>query len=312
MTLSAPAPSIRPRLPPVPWYVQAAAARAVEVLAPEVGPRTARLRPALARPSAHNRVAVDRLFSAFETALRPDIATLRHSAVRHHALMASALSPLRPRAANDNEPPGIVVQRLLCLAGKRLDWREIGPVVEVSRHALGRFVERSGRSEPPDVHAAVLEAAEAADLMLAVHCEGALGRLAGGVAAVLLPTANGAFLGHLRLLSGRAGQPVPVIEAQTWLHQCDLREAQAEVWGILTSSLPAEEMIRHLPGALQGLRTAARGDRRVIGGLEVLAPGAEPAREFRMALGCSQPVALARIRLGTACADTIAVERKGR
>jgi hypothetical protein len=312
MTLSAPAPSIGRRSAPVPWHVQAAAARAVEVLAPEVELRGARIRPALARPPAHNRVAVDRLFSACETALRPDIPTLRHSAVRHHALMASALSPLRPRAANDNEPPGIVVQRLLCLAGKRLDWREIGPVVEVSRHALGRFVERSGRPEAADIHTAVLEAAEAANWMLAVHCEGALGRLAGGVAAVLLPTANGAFLGHLRLLPGRAGNPVPVIEAQTWLHQCDLREAQLEVWEVLTSGLPAEEVIRHLPGALQGLRTAARGDRRVIGGLELLAPGTEPGREFRMALGCSQPAALARMRIGTACADTIVAERARR
>jgi hypothetical protein len=312
MTLSAPASSIGRRSAPVPWHAQAAAARAVEMLAPEVERRGARLRPALSRPPAHNRVAVERLFSACETALRPDIPTLRHSALRHHALMASALSPQRPCAANDNEPPGIVVQRLLCLAGKRLDWREIAPAVEVSRHALGRFIERSGRLETAEIHAALLEAAEAADWMIAVHCERALGRLAGGVAAVLLPTESGAFLGHLRLLRGRAGHPVPVIEAQTWVHRYDLREAQLEVWEVLTSGLPAEEVLRHLPGALHGLRTAARGDRRVMGGLEVLAPGTEPGLEFRMALGCSQPAALARLRIGTACADTIAVERKGR
>lgn len=310
MTLSPVALSLGRRSVPVPWHYQAAAARAVEMLQPGLETRSARLRPALARPAAHNRVAVDRLFSACETALRPYIQTLRHSAVRHHALMASALSPLHLRAANDNEPLGIVVQQLLCLAGKRLDWREIRPVVEVSHHALGRFVERSGRMEAADIHGAVLEAAKAADLVLLAHCEGALWRLAGGVAAVLLPAGNGAFLGHLRVMPGRTGEPVLAIEAQTWLHECDLRETQLLTWEILTSGLPTMEAIRQLPGALRWLRPAAQGDRRLIGGLEVLAPGTDPGRAFRMALGCSQPAALARIRIGAACADTIAAERK--
>jgi hypothetical protein len=226
--------------------------------------------------------------------------------------MASALSPLRPRAANDNEPPGIIVQRLLCLAGKRLDWREVGSVVEVSRHAVGRFVQRSGRETTADLHSAVLQAAEAADVVLLAHCDGALGRLAGGVAAVLLPAGNGAFLGHLRLLPGPAGLPVPVIEAQTWLHSFDLREGQTEARNILTSGLPAEEKVRHLPVALHWLRPGAQGDRRIIKGLQVIAPGQEPGREFRMAIGCSLPAALARIHLGLACADTIAEERRRR
>lgn len=207
MTHSALDPSPGHHPVPIPWHVQAAAARAVEAVAPGVEARSARLRSALARPAAHNRVAVERLFAACEAALRPDIPTLRHGALRHHALTACALSPSRPSAANDNEPPGIVVRQLLCLAGKRLDWREIGPALEVSRHALERFVERSGRSAPAEIHGAVRQAAEAADILLVVHGERALDRLAGGVAAVLLPASNGAFLGHLRLLPGHAGPP---------------------------------------------------------------------------------------------------------
>lgn len=309
MTLAAPAFLARNPVP-VPWRFDAFAERAVSLLCAAFEARSARLRPALARPPAHNRIAVDRLFAACDSALRPEIRSLRHTAVRHHALVASALSPLRPRAANDNEPSGIAVQRLLCLAGKRLDWREVGTVVEVSRHALGRFVERSGRERPEDIYGAVLQAAQGAELSLLSLCDGALRRLAGGVAAVLLPAGAGAFLGHLRLLYGPAGHPLPVIEAQTWLHSFDLREEQVEVWDILTSDVPAEEKIRHLQTALLWLRTGLQGDRRIIGGLKVIAPGDEPKREFRMSLGCSQPVALARINHDLACADTIAAERR--
>ncbi len=184
-------------------------------------------------------------------------------------------------------------------------------MLEVSRHALGRFVQRSGRETTPDIHGAVLQAAEAFNVVLLAHCEGALGRLAGGVAAVLMPAGNGAFLGHLRLLPGRGGLPVPVVEAQTWLHSFDLREGQKEVWDVLTSALPTAEKMRHLSTALHRLRPAAQGDRRIINGMRVIAPGQDPGREFRMALGVSQPAALARLHLGLACADTIAAERRG-
>lgn len=308
--MTAPGP-IR-RSAPIPWHIMATAERAVLDVQVGFEDRSIRLRAALGRAPAHNKIAVERLFSACEAALRPDIVPVRHSAERHHALTATALSPLRPRAANDNEPAGIVVQQLLCLAGKRLDWREVAPALEVSCHALGRFIERSGCLNMSDLSDAIWAAADAADLMLLTHCETALWRLAGGVAAVLLPAGNGAFLGHLRILPDADGKPMPVIEAQTWLHEGDLCDAQRDVWEVMSTGLPCGEMLRHLPSALRGLRTAARGDRRLREGLQVLAPGTDPGWRFQMALGCSQPVALARMRAGLACADTIAVERRGR
>ncbi len=103
MTLAAPA-LLTHNPDPVPWRVDAVAERAIVLVSAGFETRSARLRPALARPPAHNRIAVDRLFSACESALRPEVKTLRHPAVRHQALEASALSPLRPQAANDNDP----------------------------------------------------------------------------------------------------------------------------------------------------------------------------------------------------------------
>lgn len=295
---------------PPPWHAEAVVDRAIKELERGVAARTARLNVALARTPARNRIAVERLFQSCDEALRPDISSVRYVAVRHSALLATALTPRRPTAANDNEPRGIALQRLLCIAGKKLDWRAVRPNLEVGYHALARFVERSGHSEMANIQGAILEAGAAADYVLLAHCGPALCRLGNGVAPVLLPAGNGAFLGHIRLLPDPGHGAKPVLEAQTWLHGADLSQGQVDVRRLLTSNLQADEIIHYLKGVLGLLHSPSGCDRRLVGGLKVVAPGREPSPIFTMKVGSSQPAAAARLRLGVSCADAIAEERR--
>lgn len=295
---------------PPPWHAEAIVDRAVKELERGVAARTARLNVALARTPARNRIAVERLFQSCDEALRPDVSSVRYVAARHSALLATALTPHRPTAANDNEPRGIALQRLLCIAGKKLDWRAVRPSLEVGYHALARFVQRSGHREMVKIQEVILEAGVAADYVLLAHCGPALCRLDKGVAPVLLPAGNGAFLGHIRLLPDPGHGAKPILEAQTWLHEADLSQGQVDVRRLLTSNLSVDETLHYLPSALGLLHSPVGGDRRMAGGLKVVAPGHEPSLAFAMKVGSSQPAAAARLRLGVSCADAIAEEKR--
>lgn len=234
---------------PIPWHASTAARRAAERLAPPVAARAPRIAAAIRRPWAHNAIARDRLFAAVAAALGPEVAPRRHAARRHAALTASALAPALPQAHDPDEEQGIALDTLLCLTGKKLDLRGIPRLLEVTHHACARFVARSGRTDPAQLHAAVLEAAAHALPVLVAHLDGNLShRLRGGTAPVLLPAGEGAFLGRLRLLPlGRDGVPVPVIEAATWLHSAWLDTPQIQARDVLLAGLPPAELVAALP-----------------------------------------------------------------
>jgi hypothetical protein len=293
---------------PPPWHTESAARRALGAWQEGLPMRAARLREALARPPAHNPVAVARLFAALTRALSPDIRPERLPGERHSALLALGLAPSRPSAANDNEELGVAVQRLFCVAGKKLDARAIVPALEVGRHALARFVERSGEAAPATLQRAVREAAQAADLLMAA-CAAPGAWLARGSAPVVMPAGRGAFLGFFRLLLTGTGGVRPMIEAHTLLHADDLSPAQDEVRQILSAGLPAAEALRHLPEYLARLRPNLGGDRRLAASLRVAVPGSEPSAELALRLRREENVLAARLALGLAGPDAVAAER---
>lgn len=298
---------------PVPWHAAHAARRATIALASRVEARGTRVAGALRRPVAFNAVAVERLFAALSTAVGRDVPINRHAARRHRALTARALAPALPQAHEPGEPAGIAEETLLCIAGKRLDTRGIARLLEVTHHACGRFVERSGRRGADSLHAAIEEAAGHAAAVLVAHLDGGLShRLRGGTASVLLPAGEGAFLGRLRLLPiGPGGQPLPVMEAATWLHAAALDAEQVAAREVLLAGLPPEALVAALPEAWAGLRGNVSGDRRVLAGLATVPFPAGADRRTRLALASCPPMAAARLALGLACPDTLAAEREG-
>ena len=137
--------------PPAPWHASAAARRAVEALEPAFQARAPRVRTALARPQAFNAVARGRLFRAVIMALDATAPHRLHRGERHEVLTATALAPGLPHSHQTWEQPGIVVDTLLCLAGKVCGRRGIYRQLEVNLHACTRFVRvvAAPPSEPP-------------------------------------------------------------------------------------------------------------------------------------------------------------------
>lgn len=297
---------------PMPWHATAAARRAAFGLLPAVEPRAARIAKAVRRPWAHNAVARDRLFTALTQAIGPGIPIQRHQARRHHALSASALAPALPQAHEPGEETGIALDTLIALTGKRLDQRGLTRVLEVTHHACARFVARSGRSDPAELHAAIEEAARHARAVLVAHLDGGLShRLRGGTAPILLPAGEGVFLGRLRLLPiGPAGAPLPVMEASTWLHTAWLDTPQVRARDVFLADLPPADLVAALPEAWAELNGNVGGDRRVLAGLATVPFPFGGAITERLALACCPAMAVARLELGLACPDTLAEESR--
>jgi len=298
---------------PVPWYASHAARRAVEGLQRGVSARSPRIAAAMRRAAAHNAVARDRLFAALAEALGREIAPQRHLARRHAALTATALADALPQAHEPGEQAGIAQDTLLCVTGKKIDLRGIVRLLEVPHHACARFLERTGQRDPAALVAAIEEAARHAAAVLVAHIQGGLAyRLRSGSASVLLPAGEGAFLGRLRLLPQRRdGAPLPVIEAATWLHVAALDPSQIRARDVLLAGVAPAVLVAALPEAWAELRGNVMGDRRVRSGLEVLPFPLGENLKARLAIACCPPVAVARLALGLACADTLAAEWEG-
>lgn len=306
------APPLVPRrsssVPPL-WALSAAD-RAIAAVQPGAERRSRALRPILGRPSAHNSVAVDRLFRAVSGAFGTAPAPRRIAAHRHEALECAAFTPDETPSNGEDRPAGLSLRRLVVLAGKRVDWRFSATALHVTHHAAVRFAERSRRTTAGDLISAVQETAAAADAVLAAHADGPLAaRLDAGSAAILLPGGPGAFLGYLRVLDRKEAEAEAHLEASTWVHEADLAPEQLDALHFFRTDLPAGERLRHMPEALAGLRPSMMGDRRVARGLGVV-----PMRRREGVAGwlgalASPPVAGARLRLGLACPDTLAAER---
>lgn len=295
---------------PSPLWALSAADRAISLPRRAAERRNRALQPVLRRPAVHNAVAADRLFKAVASAIGPDPMPGLIQGTRCTALECRSFSPMATPGLDAMAPQGLSLQGLVVLAGKHVDWRFTTTVLHVTHHAAVRFAERSRRTEPGDLTAATREAAAAADVILLGHVDGPLGwRLAHGSAPVILPAGPGVFLGYLRLIEKEAGLIDAVMEASTWVHEADLATNQADALAFLRAGLPAAEMLRHLPDGYAGIRWSASGDRRVEAGLKV-AP--MPARGEDD--GCVPPFAAAsagaRLRLGLACPDGIADERR--
>jgi len=265
-------PSVAALSTPMPWHATAAARRAASSLLPSVAPRSARIARAIRRRWAHNAVARERLFAAVADAVGRGVPIRPHVARRHAALGASGLAPALPQAHEPGEERGIAQDTLLCLTGKRLDQRGVSRLIEVAHHACARFVARSGRTDPAQLHAVIEEAARHALPVLVAHLDGGLSyRLRGGTAPVVLPAGEGVFLGRLRLLPiGSAGAPLPVIEAATWLHTAWLDAPQVRARDVLLAGLPPSELVAALPEAWAELNSNVGGDRCVLSGLAAL------------------------------------------
>lgn len=296
---------------PTPWHVRAAARRAVAALAPAFEARVPRIRAALDRPPAFNAVARSRLFWALVAALDAEVPHRHHQGRRHEALTATALAPGLPYSHQDWEEPGIVVDRLLCLAGKSVGIRGIHRVLEVNLHACMRFVERSGCADPATLHNTIREAAEHVPALLMVHLDGDLAyRLRGGTAPILLPAGEGAFLGFLRLLPADGDTVRPVVEATTWLHTAALDTPQLAAQDVQLAGLPPATLLAALPAACAGLQPSVMGDRRVLDGLKTVPLDICVGSRTRAALRAAVPVTSARLVLDLACPDTIASEKE--
>jgi hypothetical protein len=296
---------------PAPLWALSAAERAIAAPRRAAERRNRALAPVLRRPPARNAVAADRLLRAVATALGEDPMPDHLASDRHAALECTAFTPDTPWSHAPAEPAGLSLRRLVVLAGKRLDWRFTSTVLHVTHHAAVRFAERSWRIAPEDLTAAATEAAGVADAVLLGHLDGPLAeRLANGSAAMLLPAGPGAFLGFLRLLETVAGETEAVIEASTWVHEVDLGVGQLEALAFCRAGLPVTEMLRHMPEGFAGVRASVTGDRRVAAGLRVVPLRRGDAAEDWLASLAAPAAAGARLRLGLACPDIIAGERR--
>ncbi|MFL1460684.1 hypothetical protein ACI6QG_00600 [Roseococcus sp. DSY-14] len=188
------------------------------------------------------------------------------------AMHAALLCAANLASAAPGVERGIVLLRDLRLMGKKGGLRLAAPFLEVTPHALGRFVQRSGREDAAALNAAISDAGRHAQALLPALCgPAALWRLEGSGAPILLPTAGGAFLGFCRVgrLAGRR-QPVPLVEAATWLHGFDLAEPQQRLAHALEQAAPQAALER----ALLALSPPLGGDRRA--GSFAFAPLASP------------------------------------
>lgn len=288
---------------PAPWHAQSAARRASEGLSSAVTARASRLRAVLVRPIATNAVAVGRLFTALREALGEGVSLRRHDGARQSAVTARALAP--------DGQGGIRMDGLFCMAGKRLNQRQVQSIFEASHHAGAGFVERSGRSDPSALHEALREAAEHAPAVLVAHLQGGLAhRLRSGTAPILLPAGEGAFLGRLRLLpqEGRSA-PRPAIEICTSVHSADLAPNQRQARDVLRADLRPTDLVEALAEAWWALTDNEGGDRRVREGLVTVPLPPQADRQTRLAMADCGVMNLARLDLGLACTETLLAER---
>jgi hypothetical protein len=296
---------------PSPLWALSAADRAIALPRRAAERRSQALRPVLSRPAARNTVAAERLFRAVATAAGRDCGLDRFVGGRHAALACSAFAQEATPGYGAIDPFGLSFRRLVVVPGKQTDWRFITTVLHVTHHAAIRFAERSLRTTSEALFDAAREAAAMADVVLLGHLDGPLAaRLATGSAAILLPAGSGAFLGFLRLIDGGGAVPVPSIEASTWVHEADLGTWQTEALAFCRAGLPPTEMLRHMPEGFAGVRASIRGDRRIAGGLAVAPLPCRDAAGAWLAVMASPAAASARLRLGLACPDTIAAERR--
>ena len=288
---------------PAPWHAQSAARRAAEALNAAVIARSARLRAVLARPVAPNAVAAGRLFTALGEALGQGVPLRRHQGPRHTAVTARAL-------ATDGQG-GIRMDGLFCMAGKRLNQRQLQSLFDASHHACARFVERSGLAEPVALHNALREAAEHVPAVLVAHLLGGLAhRLRTGTASILLPAGEGAFLGRLRLLPQETrAAPFPAIEICSWVHGADLAPEQHRARDVLRAGLPPATLVEALAEAWASLVGNGGGDRRVREGLTIVPLPPEADRRTRLAIGDCGVMTLARLDLGLVCPEMLVAER---
>ncbi|WP_198368911.1 hypothetical protein [Roseomonas rosulenta] len=107
-----------------------------------------------------------------------------------------------------------------------------------------------------------------------------------------------------------AGETEAVMEASTWVHEADLGVGQLEALAFCRAKLPVAEMLRHMPEGFAGVRASVTGDRRVAAGLRVVPLRRSDGAEDWLASLAAPAAAGARLRLGVACPDTIAGERR--
>ena len=249
----------RPR-DPIPPRIAGMAMAAIESLIRRSQPVERRLQ-ALARglDGTRNPVAARRHFARVLDALEGDAVA--------HAITGPQVSVLcfaRLRAgwllsAQPGQEAGVALERELRLAGKKGGARLSAPFLEVTPHALGRFIQRSGREEVAALNQALCDAGRHAQALLPVLCgRDMLPWLDRRGAPILLPTEGGGFVGFCRLLAGPAGRPLPVIEAATWLHGFELSEPLERLRLALADAAPPAALAR----ALRGLATPLGGDRR--------------------------------------------------
>lgn len=296
---------------PSPLWALSAAERAIALPRRAAERRSRALQPVLRRPPARNPVAADRLLRAVTTALGSDLVPGRLPGDRHTALECRAFGPAATPGLEPADPEGLSLHRLVVVAGKHLDWRFTSTVLHVTHHAAVRFAERSRRTAPEDLVAAATEAADIADAVLLGHLDGPLAeRLAEGSAPILLPAGPGAFLGFLRLLEMQNGETEAVMEASTWVHEADLGTGQIEALAFCRARLPIAAMLHDMAEGFAGVQGSVTGDRRVAAGLRVVPLRRGHTAEDWLAKHATPAAAGARLRLGLACPDTIANERR--
>jgi hypothetical protein len=233
--------------------------------------------------------------------------------LRHIALSGTTLCSALPNAANDNEQPSLWVIGCVFIAGKRANRNAVFPILRCTGHAIGRFVERSGHKASPEIHAAVIEASRYAALSYDLHANHASHRLAGGVAPIILPAGNGAFLGHIRALPVTNAAVALSLEAQTWIHENQMSDQQFDAVTLMRREIHGDNIVpADLVAAFMRLRTAVGGDRRLRDGVPHLALGRTPSLEARMQLQICPTVIFSRLELDRTCPDTIASEMNRR
>lgn len=301
------------RSAPIPWHNQHAASEAIKAVSSHSDLFLARVRAAKAIEGGHNFVSAMRQHRKIEGLLSECLIPRKWIGLRHMALSGTTLCSALPNAANDNEQPSLWVAGCVFIAGKRINRSAVFPILRCTGHAIGRFVERSGQKACREIHAAVIEAGRYATLSYDLHANQALQRLAGGVAPIILPAGNGAFLGHIRALPVNNVAVALSVDAQTWLHENQLSDQQFEAVTLMRRKIHGENIVpTDLAAAFMRLRTAVEGDRCLREGLPHRALGRTPSVEARMQLHVSPAVIFSRLELDRTCPDTIASEMNRR
>jgi hypothetical protein len=298
---------------PVPWHNQHAASLAIKAVSSHSNLFLTRIRAAKAIEGGYNLVSAMRQHRKIEALLSECVLVRKKIGLRHMALSGTTLCSVLPNAANDNEQPSLWVVGCVFVAGKKIRRNAVFPILRCTGHSIGRFVERSGHKASPEIHAAVLEASRYAALSYDLHASHATHRLAGGLAPIILPAGNGAFLGHIRALPVIHGGVALSLEGQTWIHETQMSDQQFDAVTLMKREMCSENTLpTDLIEAFMRLRTGVEGDRRLRDGLPHLALGRTPSVEARMQLQVCPTVIFSRLELDRICPDTIAVEMSRR